>query len=256
MPRAPRRFPAGPAMVSSLLVLAAVVYLLYRTPGDVGRAPAGEGFVRVVSWNMAEEGPAGLSEKAVADLLRESSADAVCLQGLSSDKNAAGIASRLGPDWKVQPVPGPSGRYLVVLAGPRLEVAAYHLVPTPVGDAVALTLRRPGRQSFHVVCVGAAAETGPADPTERYLAAVLAWCDAHPAALTVLAGRVNTDADLGADIRQRLDERFVQVAASEAPAGEIRVGPPTTPVTQGGAITVDTAAGGTATLAVADVAVP
>jgi hypothetical protein len=247
MARTPRQFPVGPAIVSLLLVLLGAAYLARRTPGEIDVAPAGQGMARVVSWNPAAEGGAVPSNQAIASLLVALNADTVCLQGLSSAEQAAAIGHHLGRQWKFQTLPDPWGRHLLVAAGPRLEVVAYHLIPTPVGDAVALTLRRPGRPAFHLVCLDAAAQAGDADTRQRYLAGVLGWCDAHSAALTVLAGKL----DPGRDLRRHLTERFVEACVSPTRSSEIRVAPPAAVIAQAGTVSQ---AG--SVLAVADVGLP
>lgn len=247
-----RQAPVGPVLVSLLLVLVGAVYLVHRRPGGVNLTPADAGAARVVSWDLTADDAAGLSSETICSVLAELNADVVCLQGVPGADRVAAIGGRLGSDWKSQALPGPSGRYLVVLAGPRLDAVAYHLIPTPAGDAIALTLRRPGRPAFHVVCLNAAADVGDAETRDRYVRGLLGWCDAHPAALTVLGGQVHVENEA----RRRLTERFTDACVSAGRSSEIRVAPPAAVISQAGTVDCAGSADADSALAIADVGLP
>jgi hypothetical protein len=119
-----------------------------------------------------------------------------------------------------------------VLAGPRLEIVAYHLVPTAAGDAAALTLRRTGRPTFVVLCLDAAAKAGDSGTRSRYVRGMLGWCDAHPAPLVVLGGKIEVDTAT----RQLLADRFANTCVAETYASEIRYASATAVNVQAGSV--------------------
>jgi hypothetical protein len=174
--------------------------------------------IRIVSWSLAPAGETTASAAAVGAVLSWLGADVLCLQGLPDGVLADAIASRLGPDWKPHTLPGPAGQYLAVLAGPRLEIVAYHLAPTAAGDGAAVTLRRPGRPTFVVLCLDAAAEASDSGTRSRYVRGMLEWCDAHPAPLVVLGGKIEVDTAT----RRLLADRFTDTCVAGTYASEIR----------------------------------
>jgi hypothetical protein len=252
MAHAWRQFPIGPLALSALLVVLGATFLARRGTEGLDVAAAPEGLVRVVSWNLADDAQADQPNGAICNALARLNADVVCLQGVSSADLAGEIGRCLGPEWRSQALPYPDGRHLAVLAGPRLEVVAYHLVPTPAGDAVALTLRRPGRPVFHVVCAEASGRLGDSDARGRYLGGVLGWHDAHPSALTVLAGNIDVDTNT----RQRLATRFSEVSVAGAPSSEIRIAPLGVSVSRSATVSYPGDGNAGSEIAIADVAAP
>jgi hypothetical protein len=144
------------------------------------------------------------------------------------------------------------GRHLALLAGPRLRIVAYHLVPTPAGDALALTLSRQERPSFRVVCLQANRKASERQVLDRYVTGVLSWCAAHPAAVVVLAGGIDVSPEVGA----RLAERFANVCTSSGSSSALRVSPAGAQVQRAGFVDQGPVAEAGGRAALADVAVP
>jgi len=251
MARREQQVPVAPIVLTALLLAVVGLYLTGGGDGGPALAPPAEGMVRVVSWDV--RGPDGAKpHRVIAGTLGKLNADVVALCGLTDGAQAVAAADGLEGDWRLESLPGVDGGHLAVLVGPGLSIVSYHLIPTSAGDALALTLCRPGRAVFRVVCLQAAATVRDLDVRHRYLAGVLTWCTAHPAAVQILAGGI----DVGPQFRSQLAQRFAAVCTEPGAGSELRVGPPETPVVGAGFVGQDGDSGVAGRLAVADVAVP
>jgi hypothetical protein len=204
----------------SVCLVAAGLYVIATRTSPL---PDAGGAMRLVTWNVTPPPERTVDVDAVASSLTELGADVIALQGLTDEGQCRQVADSLGAAWRGETLPGPAGGYLAILAGPRTDILAYHLVPAGADDALALTIRDTSGLVCRVVCLNAAADVGDTQARGRYVEGILTWCSVRPSALTVLAGPIDVDAETGAS----LADRFLEVASSPADATELRVAPRT-----------------------------
>jgi hypothetical protein len=204
----------------SVCLVAAGLYVIATRTSPL---PDAGGAIRIVTWNVTPPPERAVDLDAVASSLMKLGADVIALQGLTDEGQCRRLGDSLGAAWRGEALPGPAGGYLAILAGPRTEILAYHLVPAGADDALALTLRHASGLICRVVCLNAAANVGDTQARGRYVEGILTWCSVRPAALTVLAGPI----DVGAETAARLADRFLEVASSPADVTELRVAPKT-----------------------------
>ena len=241
-------WPVAPLLASALLVVMGWWYLS-SPAGSLNKA---DGVLRVVTWDVGARDGTAVDTRAIASALASLDADAIALQGLADAGQAGQLASLLGPGWRGETLTGPSGPYLALLAGPQLEIAAYHLIPTSTGDALALTLRHPTGRVFRLVSLEAAAGLGDERSRARYVNGILTWCSTRPAGLTVLAGPMEVDAETDS----RLDQRFISVGAMGDGPKELRIEPKSTPVVRAARVGQASVAGVDSTPLLVDVPSP